>query len=189
MTSSPSSSPEDCSPALNGAEAPPPSTSASGKITSAAMPSLSSSASRVVGSYEASFPPSPVSSSQSSRNFACSSDAASRITELQGQLGLEVAVERLAVLRVDVVAVRLAGRAGVGVGRDDEVAVHGGSDQIPATVDVGLLAVDDRLGSGRGPRVHVAVGEDPEAVGEHAVDGPGRHLLERHDGISRPCEP
>ena len=86
MTSSPSSSPELWSPALNGAEAPPPSTSASGKITSPAMPSLSSSASRVVGSYEASLPPSPVSSSHSSRNFSCSSEAASRMTELSASL-------------------------------------------------------------------------------------------------------
>ena len=64
--------------------------------------------------------------------------------ELQRQLGREVLVERLAVLRVDVVAVGLAGRAGVGVGRDDEVAVHGspieccGQRRACDTVDEGV---------------------------------------------------
>ncbi len=81
ITRSPSSSPDDWSPALNGAEAPPPSTSASGKITSPAMPSLSSSALRVAASCDARAPPSPVSASHSSRNLACSSDADSRMSE------------------------------------------------------------------------------------------------------------
>jgi hypothetical protein len=50
----------------------------------------------------------------------------SRIEDERAQRtrSLEVAIERVAVLRIDVVAVGLARRTDVCVGRDDEVAVH-----------------------------------------------------------------
>ena len=60
----------------------------------------------------------------------------------KGERALLVLVEGLPVLRIDVVPVGLGGRAGVGVGRDHEIAIHGAP-----------LCLRYLLGAGRAPCV------------------------------------
>ena len=121
-------------PAPNGAPMLPVAASGPGKITSAVTPSLSSSLSRFGASQPQRSPPSCRLSSPSSWPNHSSWNSSSPPIEIGlAQLVLrdeplpllERLVERLAVLRVEELAVVRGLRAGVAVGRDDQVVLHG----------------------------------------------------------------
>ena len=178
-------------PAPNGAELPPSTASASGKITSPTTPSASSSLSRrgrVPAAREALF----VLGEPLLLELLVAHD----LELLSHRLALgEVRVERVEELRVEVGAVLLVGQAGVTVRRDDHVAVghrdlcysddpsfFGTFQGDGATRYSGSLASAHR----RGTRVDraarpVAREVDPEPVGEDALDRDVGHLFERRE--------